>query len=202
MRKLVFFVAAGIFLSVSAHAQDDAPSLGDIARQTRQQKQRKDKDAPAKVAPNQDSHPANTANTAAKPVRAANHVITNEELPAHTAAAIETPETRENSERPEPDAPTVEGGNRDGAAAQWKAQIQSQKEAIAALQQRIASEGDSIHYAGGNCVQNCAQWNERQQQKQQEVETMKAQLEEQQKKLEEMQESARRQGFGSQVYDP
>jgi hypothetical protein len=31
---------------------------------------------------------------------------------------------------------------------------------------------------------------------------MKAQLEEQQKKLEDMQESARRQGFGSQVYDP
>jgi hypothetical protein len=31
---------------------------------------------------------------------------------------------------------------------------------------------------------------------------MRAQLEQQQKKLEEMQESARKQGFGSQVYDP
>jgi hypothetical protein len=31
---------------------------------------------------------------------------------------------------------------------------------------------------------------------------MKAQLEEQQKALEEMQESARKEGFGSTVYDP
>ena len=41
-----------------------------------------------------------------------------------------------------------------------------------------------------------------QQQKQQEVDTMKAQCEEQQKALEEMQEAARKEGFGSSVYDP
>ena len=61
---------------------------------------------------------------------------------------------------------------------------------------------DSVRYAGANCVANCAKWNERQQQKQEQVESMKAQLEEQQHRLEEMQEAARRQGFGSAVYDP
>ena len=66
----------------------------------------------------------------------------------------------------------------------------------------MKSLSDSIHFAGGNCIANCAQWNERQQQKQQEVDTMKAQLEQQQKALEEMQEAARKEGFGSSVYDP
>src|SRR5579872_4449487 len=109
MRKLVFLVAAGIFLSLAAHAQDDAPSLGDVARQTRQQKQRKDKDAPVKTAPNQDSQPANTANTAARPAHAANHVITNEELPAY-AAITEKADTADSMEKPaEADVSAAEG---------------------------------------------------------------------------------------------
>jgi hypothetical protein len=45
------------------------------------------------------------------------------------------------------------------------------------------------------------QWNERQKEKQDQVESMKAQLEEQKKQLENMQESARKQGFGSSVYE-
>lgn len=80
--------------------------------------------------------------------------------------------------------------------------IQAQKNALASLQSEIASLSESIHYAGGNCVANCVQWNERQQQKQQQLEGMKAQLEQQQKRLEDLQESARKQGFGSSVYDP
>jgi hypothetical protein len=46
------------------------------------------------------------------------------------------------------------------------------------------------------------QWNERQKEKQQEVERGQAQLAEQKKRLDDMQESARRQGYGSSVYDP
>ena len=70
------------------------------------------------------------------------------------------------------------------------------------MEREITSLSDSIHYAGANCVANCAHWNERQKEKQDRVETMKAQLEEQKRRLEEMQESARKQGFGSAVYDP
>ena len=109
------------------------------------------------------------------------------------------------STHPTSSAPTdsqPESGDHQAKGENWKSQILNQKNAIAALQQDIKSIGDSIHFAGGNCVANCAQWNERQQQKQQEVDTMKSQLEEQQKALEEMQESARKEGFGSSVYDP
>ena len=70
------------------------------------------------------------------------------------------------------------------------------------MQRQIDEINESIHFAPGNCVENCAQWNERQQEKQRQVEGMQAQLEEQRKRLEEMQESARKQGYGSSVYDP
>ena len=46
------------------------------------------------------------------------------------------------------------------------------------------------------------QWNEQQLRKQEQLESMKAQLEQQQKSLEEFQDAARKQGFGSSVYDP
>jgi hypothetical protein len=47
-----------------------------------------------------------------------------------------------------------------------------------------------------------AQWNEHQRQKQQEVDTMKAQLEEAQCRLERMREAARQEGFGASSSDP
>ena len=93
-------------------------------------------------------------------------------------------------------------GAQTAPAEQWKSQIQAQKNAIASLQSQLNVLNESIHYAGGNCVSGCVQWNERQKQKQEQAESMKAQLEEQQKRLEEMQDAARKQGFGSSVYDP
>ena len=77
-----------------------------------------------------------------------------------------------------------------------------QNKAITELQTQIATVSDSIHYAGGNCVSNCVQWNTQQRQKQQEVDTMKAQLEEAQRRLDQMREAARQQGFGGSVSDP
>jgi hypothetical protein len=204
MRQVfVFLVLSALFCAVSAFAQDDAPSLGDVARQARQQKQQKDapsKDASAKAASAKDAQ----SDTAAKdaPVAKPSHVITNEELP-RTGLASESGSGRisETSNPPAAALPSP-SGNEDSRGEQWKSQIQGQKSAIASLQQQINTVSESIHYAGANCVANCAQWNERQKQKQDEVESMKAQLAEQQKRLEEMQESARKQGFGSSVYDP
>jgi len=46
------------------------------------------------------------------------------------------------------------------------------------------------------------EWNQHQTEKQQQVEQMKAQLEDKKKNLEEMQESARKQGYGTSIYDP
>ena len=209
---------SAFFLASSAYAQDDSQSLGDAARQARLQKQQKDasaKDAsaPSSDTPNKDAQnkdgrnkDASSSDATAKdaPPPKAHRVITNEELPSHvgpTWTSASTPQTsNSSSENNSAEQPSSAGANAN--AEQWKSQIQAQKSTIASLEGQIASLNDSIHYAGGNCVSNCVQWNERQKEKQDHVETMKGQLEEQQKHLEDLQESARKQGFGSSVYEP
>ncbi|MFZ0734968.1 MAG: hypothetical protein WAM79_21810 [Candidatus Sulfotelmatobacter sp.] len=199
-KTFLLFAAASLLLAAGAYAQDDSPSLGDLARQVRQQKQLKDpqtKDA-AKSAPT--GSPAQKS-AAKPPAIQTPHVITNENIgsPAIvTSAPVPQAEAKDDSEDNQPDSPA----ERTEAAEKWKQQIQSQKQAITSLQRQIDEIGGSIQYAGGNCVANCVEWNERQKQKQDQVESMKAQLADQQKRLEDMQESARKQGFGSTVYDP
>ena len=53
-----------------------------------------------------------------------------------------------------------------------------------------------------NAYRNGVEYNKRQAQKQQEVERLKSQYEEQKRDLEQMQENARKSGFGSAVWDP
>ena len=203
-RRFLVFLAVTAFSWVCLAYGQDSQSLGDVARQSRLQKQQKDaqaKDAPAQNS-NKDasskaaSGPDATAKDAPSPK--APHVITNDEIPEHVGP---TGTARGPQTYSAPDAP-ANSGNRDARAEQWKSQIQNQKAAIASLQGEIASLNESVHYAGGNCVANCVQWNERQKEKQDRVAAMQQQLEEQQKRLEDLQESARKQGFGSSVYDP
>jgi len=206
-----------------AHAQDATPSLGDVARQTRLQKQKDvqaDKDAtaqpanvPNKEATGKDTTPAAVKDSASQPSTTPakdaakdgqpkpKHVITNDEIPEHIGPTSTRPNggNTGNTYNPTEYYPQP---STNGAADQWKQQILSMKSYIANVQAQIANLEQSIHYAGGNCVSNCVQWNERQQQKQQQVEAIKQQLDQMQKRLEEMQEMARKQGFGSSVYDP
>jgi molecular chaperone GrpE (heat shock protein) len=51
-------------------------------------------------------------------------------------------------------------------------------------------------------VRNCVQYNEHQVEKQDEVQRMQAELEQQKKRLEDMQEAARKQGYGNSVWEP
>jgi len=81
-------------------------------------------------------------------------------------------------------------------------QIEVEKHQVSSLQSQIDQLSESIRFAPANCVANCVQWNERQREKQQQVEQMKSQLEDLKKRLEDMQEQARQQGYGSSVYDP
>jgi len=193
MQKVVLMLAVSfLFCASFTCAQDDAQSLGNVARQVRQKKE--SKEGVAKGAPAKDPQSTDAASKPAQKPR----VITNEELPHAGVTTVST----EVSERREEPASSHVAETPTGNAEQTKSQILEQKSAIASLQHEIDSLSASIHYTGSNCVSNCAQWNERQQQKQQQVDSMKAQLEEQQKRLEEMQESARRQGFGSSVYEP
>jgi uncharacterized membrane protein len=198
-RVLVLLAASAFLCACTAYAQD-SQSLGDVARQARQQKQKdaqtKDaspKDASGKPAPGTDASAKD-----AQPAKAP-HVITDDEIPSHVGPTATSAHGSQSGGEPD-DVPN--SSDRDARAEQLKSRIQAQKSAIAGLESEIANLSDSVHYAGGNCVANCVQWNERQKQKQDQVESMKAQLEERKKQLENMQDSARKQGFGSSVYDP
>ena len=200
-RRVFTLLAAGALLCAFPAYGQDSQSLGDVARQTRQQKQQKDapaKDASAKDASSKQASGTDASASAKIAPPKSPHVITNDEIPSHltpTKTAAGGPQTAD-----QPDAAS-NSSDRDARAEQLKSQIQAQKSAIASLEGEIANLSESVHYAGGNCVANCVQWNERQKEKQDQVESMKTQLEEQKKQLESMQESARKQGFGSSVYE-
>jgi len=219
-RRVMLAISACVFLcALGVYGQEDSPSLGDAARQARLQKQQKEgqtktakptsaqpTDAqssanPGPASPNLENQgkDADSRDTNSKTAAAVknHHVITNEEIPEH-------PSTGQPSgyRTPNPSYSTPTSAGAEGAAAQWKQVIQGQKNAIDSMQNQITSLNDSIKFASGNCVSGCVLWNERQKQKQEQVEAMKSQLEEMQKQLEAAQEACRQQGFGSSVYDP
>jgi hypothetical protein len=178
-RGFVFLTIAASGFLVAANAQD-SQSLGDVARQARQHNQ---------------AAQTNAAHSAKTP-----KVITNEDVPEHSETDAQAPAS---SDAEGGSTPSASGsGGAKIPAEQWKSQIQAQKDVVSSMQSRIDKVNDSIHFAPGNCVAGCVQWNERQQAKQQEVERARGQLADQKKKLEDMQESARHQGYGSSVYDP
>lgn len=168
--------AGAVFFAPMTNAQD-SPSLGDVARQQKQQKKE------SKTAQGKDAK--------------ASKVVTNEEIPEHPDSTTEAVAAADSG----PSAPA----SSDAAAKpndDVKSQIEAQKGEIASLQKQIDEINESIKFAPGNCVSGCEQWNERQKEKQQQVERMQAKLEGQKKHLEELQESARKQGLGSSVYEP
>jgi len=189
-------VQCSIFCSLFALGQDQ-PSLGDAARQARQQKQQKgvptkdeqskdgqSKNGQSKDLPGKDDQPAK-----------AQKVITNDEIPEHAPASPASADQPRGVSY----SPTTSGAKI--PPERWKSQILAQKNMVSSMQHEM-ERLDSIRFAPTNCAANCVQWNQRQREKQQEVERMQAQLEEQKKRLQDMQESARQQGYGSSVYDP
>jgi hypothetical protein len=172
--KLVLIVWATIFLFAATAYGQDPPSLGDLARQQRQQKE-------------------------AEQTKNASRVVTDEEVPEHTGPepAVTSDHRERGSSMPAPSTGAKQSAER------WKSQIQAQKAQIASLQAQIDKVNQSIRFAPHECAgPRCVQWNERQREKQQQVERMQAQIQEQKKRLEAMQESARKQGYGNSVYEP
>ena len=240
-RVFVLLTASAFLFALGAQGQDqDSPSLGDVARQSRLQKQQRDaqaqdsqaKDTQAKDSQDKDAQPSDVPVTDVSPMpasgvppkdlalkstsgkdttnkdtaakttpsaKAPKKVITNEELYDHFGPDMTSVSGAEASSTP-PDP--QKAATTKGSAEDWRSQIQAQKSSIAALQGQIDSLNDSIHYAPGNCVSGCVEWNQHQKEKQDQVEALKTQLADQQKHLEEMQDNARQQGYGSSVYDP
>jgi predicted RNase H-like nuclease (RuvC/YqgF family) len=174
-------VAGLLAVTITAYGQSssDSPSLGDLARKQRQKQQQ--------------------SKEAAKPKK----IVTNEDIPEH-------PDT--SSDWPASSSPSASEGAHDEssppagavlqAGDQLKATILRQKTAVADLKSQIDKVQDSIHFVEANAYRNGVEYNKLQAQKQQEVQRLQSQLEEQKKNLEQMQETARKAGFGSAIWDP
>jgi hypothetical protein len=177
----ICFVGLLLF-ALLAKGQDQPQSLGDIARKTREQKQQS-KDSQDK------------AKSPAKPAR----VITDEEV-AHSTSDPAPAQASDDMGSATPAQAETPNGKL--PPEQWRSRISTQKNAVQQLQANIDKLNDSIQFAPANCVSGCVQWNDRQKQKQGQVERMRAELKDQQKRLEDMQEAARQQGYGSSITDP
>ncbi len=171
-RILMSFPLAFGLMPLVANGQD-APSLGDMARQARQQKQQSD-------APQSPKTPK----------------VISDDTPG---AAAESGQVSAPGDQRKPPRDSAAGGKgQELAAEQWRTRILTQKDLIRSTQSRVDKLGESINFRSPTHVR----WNERQREKQQQLEHLQTQLKEQKKRLEEMQESARRQGYGNSVYDP
>jgi hypothetical protein len=131
----------------------------------------------------------------AKKDQPAPKVVTNEDLPEHSEDTSDTDKPDQNQE-PEPHQATSQ------SPEHWKAQIAAQKQSIATLQHQMDRLNSSIHFVEANRYYYGVQHNERQEVKQEQVQRMQEQLDLQRKRLEDMQEAARKDGFGNGVYDP
>jgi predicted RNase H-like nuclease (RuvC/YqgF family) len=172
---VVGVLAAGSVFSFGQSS--DVPSLGDVARKQREKQQGKD--------------------SATKPKK----VVTDEDMPKHAAA--DEGEDAAHTGGPH-DEISVQRSATDvlQTGDQWKAAIARQKETIADLKERIDKLNSSIHYVTANAYRNGVAYNKHQEQKQQEVDRLQGQLKELTRDLEQMQESARKAGYGSAVWDP
>jgi hypothetical protein len=121
-------------------------------------------------------------------------VITNEDLPDRQIAE-ESGKAAQNRE-PVPHHAASK------SAEQWRTEIEAQKKNIEMLQRQMDRLSGTIHYVEANRYYNGAQHNLRQEQKEAEVGRMQDQMEVQKQRLEEMQEAARKDGFGNAVYEP
>jgi predicted RNase H-like nuclease (RuvC/YqgF family) len=132
----------------------------------------------------------------AKTSQTAPKIITNDDLGEPADG-----EPKDGSARGKPDDPHAKPlGSK--TAEQWKAEIEAQKTAIVNLQSRIDRVNSSVRFTQTTRTWNAVRHNERQEQKLDDVQQMQNQLAEAQKRLEQLQESVRQEGFGSSVYDP
>jgi hypothetical protein len=179
-------VAVTVFLVSGSFGQSSCnpPSLGDLARKQRESKQKDAKDT------------KDAKNAPAK----AKKVVTDEDMPEH---APDSDEALAGPDGPHEEASVPKSADdvvRTGD--QWKAAIAQRKAALADLKNRIDKLNDSIHFVEANAYRNGVEYNKKQAQKQQDVERMQAQYDDQKRDLEQMQENARKAGYGSAVWDP
>jgi hypothetical protein len=155
-------------------------SLADIARENQEKKAAQDASGakPAKVITNQDLGEGPEGRPDLRAAR-----------PSHDWASNRAGEVRGGPGMPD-----------QRAAEQWRRQIEEQKFRIANLQARIDQINASVHPAGG--AQYSGPYTRFQARQIDRADQMQRELAEQQRRLEAMQEAARRAGMHTGVYDP
>lgn len=172
----VLSAIASILLAHSVCAQ----SLGDIARQQREKNKQQ-------------------ATTTDK-------VLTNDDLSTtgHSADTASDDSQKKKSVKPKT-SPAAGQSNKDEqpSAEELKAAIQDKKQAIAETQDEIAKLQSTINYVQNNrnIYTNAPEYNDAQKRKEQEVNRLKGVLQQQQDELKDLQDTARKAGYGSAIYD-
>lgn len=177
---LLLFAIFGCLPAVVVHGQDQ-PSLADLARKARQQKVESG-------APNRDGAP--------KAVK----VLSDDEIPDHAGDPAQPSNLGDKDRSLSKPVSASKDANTTGE--QWKSRVLAQKQLIKSMQTEIDKLQASIRFEPPKGTASTERWNERQKAKMQQVEPMRARLEEQKKRLEDMQEWLRQQGYGNTIYDP
>ena len=149
-----------------------AQSLGDVARAQRQKQSDK------------------TASPLHK-------VITNEDIPSHESAPASA--KKDADDKPSNDSHPI---NTEANGEELKAKCLAAKQQIKDYQEQIDKLRASSQLVEANRYSNGVEYNQQQLRKQQEADRMQKQLEIAKQKFADLQEQARKAGFGSSVYDP
>ena len=192
MPRFIFLLAIALSLGATPARAQDGQSLGDAARQARQQKQQQatsDLDLSS-------TDPHNTGpNTNDPHSPKPSHVVTNDEIPEHT------PRVSANAPKRPVGSTTAASKEVKHPPEYWKAQAQQLKNSMASLQRRIDVLNGSLHAVLTNSDDQPV-WNLREKEKERQLAELQAQMSDLQRRLEDTQDAARRQGYGSSVYDP
>jgi predicted RNase H-like nuclease (RuvC/YqgF family) len=133
-----------------------------------------------------------------RPAVSTHKVITDDDIPAHSDDAKSASATDKKATDGNADAPL----NRAANGEELKANCLAAKQEIKEYQAQLDKFRGSIQFVEANRYSNGVQYNQHQLQKQQEADRMQKQLDRAKKRFEDLQEQARKAGFGSSVYDP
>jgi len=176
-RKFFKIFALALLLTLAAYGQEP---LGDVARQYREKKETdQTSSTPTKVITNQDL--GEDSNAPAPPPSA--------QKPAQTAPKTSADHAAQQAQAQEREA------------QRWRGPILEQKHKIAYLQSQIDQANANIRSTYGSAAVD-GPFTRALVQAQQKVAQMQLQLDDLKRRLEDMQDAARRAGMQSQVYDP
>jgi hypothetical protein len=190
-RMFLKILAVAFMVNLAAYGQ----SLGDIARENREKKNIEDPSAaPPKVITNKDLPKDPNANLGPSEATPGANAATG-------SATDHSAEQRSAELHSENQRSAQQRLAEQRAADQWKRQILAQKYKMATLQARIDQINASIRSANGS-AQYEGPANGYQARQMQQVAQIQLRLDEQHRKLDRMQEAARRAGMHTAVYDP